>query len=52
MSNEVTCPTCTADVPLGGDEKNGDEVFCTVCGATLKLAGNYGDNALAAEEEF
>jgi len=52
MATEVKCPICSADVPLGGDERNGDEVFCSVCGAPLKLQGNYGDEVLDAEEDF
>lgn len=50
MATEVTCPVCSADVPLGGDERSGEDVYCTVCGATLKLSGNYGDDVLGAEE--
>jgi hypothetical protein len=52
MATEVTCPVCSADVPLGGDERKGDEVFCSVCGAPLKLQGNYGDEDLDVEEDF
>lgn len=52
MATEVTCPICSADVPLGGDERKGDEVFCAVCGAPLKLQGNYGDEELDVEEDF
>jgi len=52
MAKEVTCPTCTADIPLGGDERNGDDIFCTACGATCTLKGNYGEDELEAEEDF
>ena len=35
--DEVNCPVCSADVPLSGDERVGDDVFCTVCGAPCVL---------------
>ncbi len=31
--DELVCPTCEADIPLGGDERVGDEVACGYCGA-------------------
>jgi len=43
---------CNADVPLAGDERRGDEIFCSVCSAPLKLKGDYGDEDLEAEEDF
>jgi len=52
MAKEVTCPICAADLPLGGDERTGDEIYCTVCGAPLLLKGDYGDDELGAEEDF
>ena len=35
--DELPCPVCSADVPLAGDERPGDEVFCTYCGAPLRV---------------
>jgi hypothetical protein len=35
---DVTCPVCSADLPLTGDERPGDEIFCTYCGAPCRLA--------------
>ena len=52
MSREIACPVCSADVPLGGDERRGDEVFCGACRAPLKLTADYGDEDLEAEEDF
>jgi len=52
MATEVTCPICSADVPLGGDERKGDELFCSVCGAPPVLQGDYGDDKLEVEEDF
>lgn len=50
--NEVVCPICSADVPLSGDERKGEEVFCTVCGAVLKLTSNPDDDEAEAEEDM
>ena len=52
MARELTCPICNADIPLGGDERKGEEVFCSVCSAPLKLNADYGDAELEAEEDF
>jgi len=52
MASETTCPTCNADIPLAGDEKNGEELFCTVCGAASLLRGNATDEVVDAEEDF
>ncbi len=52
---ELTCPICQADIPLGGDEKPGDEVFCTYCGAPCKIAGDAAspeDWAAEEDEDF
>ena len=50
--NEVVCPICSADVPLSGDEAKGEEVFCTVCGAPLKLTAPAADDDAEAEEDM
>jgi len=53
MANrEIACPICDADIPLAGDEKSGEDVFCTVCGATIVLKGNPGDEDFEIEEDF
>ena len=52
MDSEITCPICNADDPLAGDERRGEEVFCSVCCAPLKLKGDYGDEDLEVEEDF
>jgi hypothetical protein len=52
-SPDIECPICNADVPLTGDEKKGDEVFCTYCGAPLKLAGSGEEfDEAELEEDF
>jgi hypothetical protein len=50
--NEVTCPVCSADMPLSGDEKSGDEVFCTVCGAPCILNQSEDSEDFDVEEDF
>jgi len=29
---EAVCPACEGNLPLHGDEKVGDEVYCSYCG--------------------
>ena len=36
-TREPACPICDADLPLDGDEKKGDQVFCGYCGAPCRL---------------
>jgi len=36
---ELSCPICDADIPLDGDEKPGEEVYCIYCQAPLTLKG-------------
>jgi hypothetical protein len=49
---ELSCPICQADVPLSGDERPGDELFCDYCRAPLLLAGSKEDDELELEEDF
>jgi hypothetical protein len=54
---DLSCPICNADLPLNGDERQGDEIFCTYCGAPSRLTvrpkrmGDK-DDELAAEEDY
>lgn len=52
MAKELICPVCHSDVPLGGDERKGDEIFCPVCSSPLKLKADYGDDEIEAEEDM
>jgi hypothetical protein len=47
---EITCPVCHADMPLGGDEKPGDEFFCGSCGAPGLIKGD--PENLEVEEDY
>ncbi|MCX5738888.1 MAG: hypothetical protein NTZ61_10425 [Proteobacteria bacterium] len=49
---ELCCPICQADIPLGGDEKPGDEIFCTYCGAPCLIQGKLDEpDSWEAEED-
>ena len=50
--DELTCPVCEADVPLAGDERLGDEVFCTFCGAPCVIVHSKHDEEWDLEEDF
>ncbi|MDG2051066.1 MAG: hypothetical protein P8M78_12975 [Myxococcota bacterium] len=47
---EPSCPICNADIPLAGDESPGDDVFCSVCGAPLRIKPSEED--WEVEEDF
>ena len=34
---DFSCPVCNADVNLDGDEKPGDQIFCSYCNSTIKI---------------
>jgi len=50
--DDLSCPICQADVPLTGDEKRGDEVYCTYCRAPLRIAGGDDADELELEEDL
>lgn len=53
MKDDLSCPICNADVPLTGEEKRGEEVFCTYCKAPLSLKGSSDDpSEMELEEDF
>jgi hypothetical protein len=50
---DLSCPICQAHVPVAGDEKPGDEVYCTYCGAPCRITGKDGDeDGWELEEDF
>ena len=49
---DLACPVCNADLPLAGDEKPGDEVYCSCCGAPGKLTASARDEDCEVEEDF
>jgi DNA-directed RNA polymerase subunit RPC12/RpoP len=54
---DLSCPVCNADLPLTGDERKGDEIFCTYCGAPCRLMvrpkkGEPENDEMSAEEDY
>jgi uncharacterized Zn-finger protein len=49
---ELSCPICDADFALGGDEKPGDEVFCSFCGSPCRLKGDPYDAGCEIEDDI
>jgi uncharacterized protein YbaR (Trm112 family) len=36
-TQELVCPVCEADIPLDGDERPGDLLYCSYCKMTFKM---------------
>lgn len=49
---DLSCPVCSADFPLTGDERAGEEVYCTYCGAPCKLTKAAAEDDCKVEEDF
>ncbi|MBI5642747.1 MAG: lysine biosynthesis protein LysW [Deltaproteobacteria bacterium] len=47
----LTCPMCDVEVPMSGDEKVGEQVFCPYCQAPLALRKKKTDE-LYLEEDY
>ena len=48
----LSCSICSADLLLAGDERPGDEVFCTYCGTPYRVKrGHTADSEAEVEEE-
>ena len=45
MARDKSCPVCDADLLFAGDERSGDTVVCTYCGAPFTVSGKGGDDA-------
>jgi len=50
--DELKCPVCGADVPIAGDEKKGEEVFCTYCSAPCRLTASPSSEDCELEEDY
>ncbi len=48
---ELSCPICDADFALSGEEKAGEEVFCSFCGAPSRLTRDPYDEECEIEED-
>ncbi|MCP4240038.1 MAG: hypothetical protein GY772_05710 [bacterium] len=49
---DLSCPICSADFPLSGDERKGDEVYCSYCGVPCRLTENPDVPACRVEEDL
>ena len=49
----ITCSVCSADLLLAGDERVGEEIFCTYCGSPyrVKKAATQ-DSDFEVEEDY
>ncbi len=52
MAKEFECPVCNADIPLGGDEKPGEEIFCAYCQVPLIVQKTEDDDELMLEDDY
>jgi hypothetical protein len=54
MQKDLACPICDADLPLNGDERVGEEIFCTFCGAPCRLTKvpSAPEESFEVEEDF
>jgi len=52
MARELKCPICEGDLPLDGDERPGEELFCSFCGAPCVMRGNPDDEDCEVEADF
>ena len=48
---DVSCPICSADVPVSGDEKAGEEIYCAYCAAPLVVKGTNDDDLIELEDD-
>lgn len=46
----LTCPLCDAEIPISGDERVGEEVYCTYCQAPLKFKKTKEDEPYLQED--
>lgn len=49
---DLECPVCNADFPVSGEERAGEEVFCTYCGAPCRLTAAPTEESCEVEEDF
>ncbi len=48
----LNCPMCDAEVPLDGDEKVGEQVYCPYCQAPLAYRKKKKSEDVYLEEDF
>ncbi len=48
----LTCPMCDVEIPMAGDEKVGESVYCPYCQTPLALRKERKTDELYLEEDF
>jgi transcription elongation factor Elf1 len=43
---DYSCPVCDADLSLDGNEKPGDEIYCSYCGCSIRIRAIKGSDDL------
>ena len=51
MAREASCPVCSAYIPLERDDKPGDFVFCSYCGARLRVGSDIENERSSRDKE-
>ena len=49
---EMDCPICEGNVPLHGDERDGDEVYCGYCGVMSQFKRPSEDEDTMLEADY
>ena len=49
---DLSCPICSADFALSGEEKRGEEVYCSYCGSPCRLTSDPYDEECEIEEDI
>jgi len=55
MARCISCPVCDADLELAGDERTGEQIYCTYCGAPFTLTripASEDEEGFEVEEDF
>lgn len=48
----LTCPMCDAEIPVSGDEKVGESIYCPYCQIPLRLRKRKGTEEVYLEEDL
>ena len=51
-AQDVSCPICSADIPVSGDEKPGEDIYCTYCGAPFTVVAKDDEGLLELEDDY
>ncbi|HHL39589.1 MAG TPA: lysine biosynthesis protein LysW [Deltaproteobacteria bacterium] len=46
----LTCPTCDVEIPLDGDERVGQQIYCPYCQVPLKIKKTKTDEIYLQED--